>query len=102
MADKTIPFLVSLPDEEDQEVKGIFDFDAEIALQNIPIDQLKENLNNVCQSLTTALSDIKKVGDFKLKEVEIAVEVTADGGVCFVGTVNVGGKGAITLKFSDE
>ncbi len=58
MTSETIPFLVSLPDEEEQEVKGILSPDAEIALKNIPIDKLKDNLNNICQGLTTALSKL--------------------------------------------
>lgn len=101
MASETIPFLVSLPDEEEQEVKGIFSRDAEIGLKNIPADRLKENLNSLCQGLATALSDIKKVGNFQLKEVTIGVEVTAEGGVNFVGTSKLGGKGAITLTFTE-
>ncbi|GCA84187.1 hypothetical protein MiHa_02158 [Microcystis aeruginosa NIES-2522] len=99
---QTIPFLVSLPDESGQDTKGIFSADAEIRLQEIPIDRLKENLNNICQGLTTALSDIKKVGNFKLKEVTVGVEVNAEGGVNFVGTVKLGGKGAITLTFAED
>ena len=102
MTTETIPFLVSLPDQDHQETKGIFVPDGEIVLQNIPVDHLKENLSKICQGLTTVLSDVKKVGSFKLKEVEIGVEVTADGGVNFVGTAKVGGKGAITLTFVDE
>ncbi|NES86441.1 MAG: hypothetical protein F6K10_36575 [Moorea sp. SIO2B7] len=67
----TIPFLVSLSEEEDQEVKGILSPDAEIALENIPIDKLKENLNNICRGLSTALSDIKKASNFKLNFLQI-------------------------------
>lgn len=102
MASETIPFLVSLPNEEDQNVKGLFSPDAEIGLKNIPIDLLKENLNNICQSLATALSDIKKVGNFKLKEVSIGVEITAEGGVSFIGTAKLGGKSTITLTFTED
>jgi hypothetical protein len=102
MATETIPFLVILPDEEDKETKGVFFPDAEIGLENISVDRLKENLGNICQGLSTVLSDIKKVGNFKLTEVTIGVEVTAEGGVNFVGTSKVGGKGAITLTFSEE
>jgi hypothetical protein len=80
MTIETIPFLVILPDEEDKETKGIFSPDAEIGLENISIDRLKENLGNICQGLSTVLSDIKKVGGFKLTEVTIGVEVTAEGG----------------------
>lgn len=98
-----IPFLVSVPDEDDDEqVKGLFSSKSSVvALRNIPTDRLKENLTNVCQSLGEALHDVKKVGNFRLKEVTIQVEVTAEGGVELIGTAKVGGKGAITLTFSE-
>jgi hypothetical protein len=102
MAIETIPFLVVLPDEEDKETKGVFSPNAEIGLENISVDRLKKNLGSICQGLSTVLSDIKKVGNFKLTEVTIGVEVSAEGGVNFVGTTKVGGKGAITLTFSEE
>ena len=85
MAMETIPFLVSVPEEEDQDVKAIqLPNGNEAIIENIPVDKLKENISKICEGLSTALSDIKKVGDFKLKEVTIAVEVTAQGGVNFV------------------
>ncbi len=102
MTIEEIPFLVSLPDEEDQEVKGLFSRNSDIGIAQIPVDRLKENLSRVCQGLATALNDVKKVGNFKLKEVTIGVEVTVEGGVNFVGTANVEGKGAITLTFAEE
>lgn len=97
---ETIPFLVSLPDEDDQ-VKGIFSTDTDIAVRDLPINLLRENLNKVCQGMVSMLSDVKKVGNFRLKEVTIQVEVTAEGGIELVGTAKLGGKGAITLTFSE-
>ncbi|MEO0455854.1 MAG: hypothetical protein AAF152_04625 [Cyanobacteria bacterium P01_A01_bin.114] len=99
---ENIPFLVTQPDEEvDGDVKGIFSSDGDIVVRDIPVEKLRENLNNVCQGMAEALRDIKKVGDFKLKEVEIQVEVSAEGGVELIGTAKLGGKGAITLTFSE-
>ena len=97
---ETIPFLVSLPDE-DEEVKGIFSTDTDIALRDLPTDLLKKNLSAVCQGVASVLSDVKKMGDFRLKEVTVQVEVTAEGGIELVGTAKLGGKGAITLTFSE-
>lgn len=103
-----IPFLVSIPDEnteeEVKEVKGIFSSRGnreQVALCNIPTERLKENLTRVCQSLGETLRDVKAVGNFRLKEVTIQVEVTAEGGVELIGTAKLGGKGAITLTFSE-
>ncbi len=60
---------------------------------------LQKNLAGVCNAFTEALQDIKKVGDFTLEEVTLGVEVSAEGGVSFIGSAKAGGKGAITLKF---
>lgn len=99
---ETILFLVSQPKEEDDDdVKGIFSTDREIIVRDIPVEKLRSNLNAVCQSVTNALQDIKKVGDFKLKEIQLQVEVTAEGGVELIGTAKLGGKGAITLTFTE-
>jgi hypothetical protein len=101
-----IPFLVSLPDQpSDEEVKGLFSSKGSkevVALRGIPTDRLKANLNNVCQGLAETLQDIKAVGNFRLKEVIIQVEVTAEGGVELIGTAKLGGRGAITLTFSEQ
>ncbi|MBD2093006.1 hypothetical protein H6F67_24470 [Microcoleus sp. FACHB-1515] len=97
---ETIPFLVSLP-EEDEETKGIFSTETEIVVRDLPTDRLRENLNRVCQGVASMLDDVRKVGNFKLKEVTIQVEVTAEGGIELVGTAKLGGKGAITLTFAE-
>ncbi|MDJ0592012.1 MAG: hypothetical protein QNJ72_18825 [Pleurocapsa sp. MO_226.B13] len=100
-----IPFLVSLPEQDaDEEVKGLFSSRGSkdvVAVRNIPTDRLKKNLSSVCQGLAETLQDIKAVGNFRLKEVSIEVEVTAEGGVELIGTAKLGGKGAITLTFSE-
>jgi len=97
---ETIPFLVSLPDEDEQ-VKGIFSPETDIVVRDLPTERLRENLNKVCLGIASMLDDVKKVGDFKLKEVTIQVEVTAEGGIELVGTAKLGGKGAITLTFAE-
>jgi hypothetical protein len=96
----TIPFLVSLPDEDEQ-VKGIFSTEADIVVRDLPTERLRENLNKVCEGVASIVSDVRKVGSFHLKEVTIQVEVTAEGGVELIGTAKLGGKGAITLTFSE-
>lgn len=96
----TIPFLVILPGE-DEDVKGIFTVDTDIVVRNLPTQQLKKNLSTVCQGIDSILSDVQKVGNFRLKEVTVQVEVTAEGGVELVGTAKLGGKGAITLTFAE-
>ena len=99
---ETIPFLVTLPDDDGPEGhKGLFRTASEVALQQLPVDKLKENLGRVSKAILSLLADIKQVGQFRLKEVTLQVEVSADAGVNLIGTANLGGKGAITLKFTE-
>jgi hypothetical protein len=97
---ETIPFLVNLPDEDEQ-VKGIFSIDTNIAVRELPTERLRDNLTKVCEGVASMVSDVKKIGSFQLKQVTIQVEVTAEGGIELIGTAKLGGKGAITLTFSE-
>src|SRR4051794_8141807 len=100
---ETIPFLVAIPEGAQAEgLKGFFpDAGASyLALREIPVDRLRENLQAVSRALLKVLDDIKSVGDFGLTEVEIGIEISAEGGVQFVGSSKAGGKGAVKLKFS--
>src|SRR5262245_35629818 len=99
---ETIPFLVSVPEDDDRkDTKGIFSSETVINVCQVPVDALQQNLSKVSEAVLTVLKDIKKVGQFRLTEVTLQVEVTAEGGVCLIGTANLGGKGAISLKFSE-
>ncbi len=69
-------------------------------VRSIPVDAIKGNLRHVAAAATEFLSDIRAVGEFELTEVQLQVEVSAEGGVHFIGTAKAGGKGAITLTFS--
>jgi hypothetical protein len=104
-----IPFLVAAPPgteykDSRPETKGLFrraPQSEDVALAAIPVDALRKNLSGVSQAVLQVLADIRKVGDFRLKEVELQVEVTAEGGVQFIGTAKLGGKGASTLTFAE-
>ena len=97
---ETIPFLVNLLDD-DEDVKGIFSTDTDIVLRDLPTELLKKNLSTVCQGIAAMLSDVQKIGQFRLKEITVQVEVNAEGGIELVGTAKLGGQGAITLTFSE-
>lgn len=100
---ETIPIIVTLPDEdEDREnVKGILSSASEIVLKDLPVAILQANLNRICNGVITLVNDVKAVGNFRLKEITIQVEISAEGGVELIGTAKLGGKGAITLTFSE-
>jgi hypothetical protein len=95
----TLPILVSRAVERDSETKSIFTPDADVVFEEVPIARLKENLDRLAGGLSQLFSDIKKVGAFRLSEISLQVEISAEAGVTMIGTSKVGGKGAITLKF---
>lgn len=70
-----------------------------LGLVTIPVETLRENFRQATQMLSEALADIQNVGTYELQEVEVGVEVSAEGGVQFVGTAKLAGSGAIKLKF---
>jgi hypothetical protein len=96
---ESLPIWVSVSEPEDGDTKAIFQPEAEAVLARVPIEKLRANLGKLCNQLSTALEDIRAVGKFRLKEVEIAVEVSAQGGIELIGTATLGGKGAIKMKF---
>lgn len=71
-----------------------------VGLAEVPLDTLRANLKAATSSIAEVFSDIRQVGNFQLSEVEIAVEVTAEGGIHFIGTTKIGGSGSISLKFT--
>ncbi|QLE58859.1 hypothetical protein [Nostoc sp. TCL26-01] len=97
---ETIPILVSLP-SEDEATKNIFTSAAAIVLVDVPISILQDNLNKICEGVATLFQDVQAVGNVKLKEITVQVEVSAEGGIEIIGTGKLGSKGAITLTFSE-
>lgn len=102
---ESVPFLVVLPTKNDKNdemgILGIIKSDADIGMKQIPVDVLKNNLATIAESMLNVLEDVKRIGQYKLKEVTMNIEVSANGGVSIIGTANIGGKGAISLKFAE-
>ena len=96
----TIPFVVNIAENKSGE-KGIFMMDNEFSVRSLPIDTLKENLKKVCHDVTDMLDEVKNMGTFRLKEVVLEVEISAEGGVALIGTAQLGGKGAIKITFAE-
>lgn len=68
--------------------------------KNIDTEKLRNSLSELSGQISEILQDIKNVGDFKLREVNLSVEISAEGGVALIGTAKAGAKGAISLTFS--
>ncbi|HYV49820.1 MAG TPA: hypothetical protein VFA20_33420 [Myxococcaceae bacterium] len=85
-----LPFVVK------DDTKGMRD----LVVAQVPVDKLRANLKSATSALAEVFRDIQAVGQFQLDEVTIGLEVTAEGGIEFLGSLSVGGKAAITLKFT--
>jgi hypothetical protein len=108
MNDVTLDFLVAVDEEESADgvgEMGIFhrrSGDVEIRSVPIPVQRFRENLVRACGTLVGVLEEVgKETSGMKLREAQIHFEVSASGGVQFVGTAEVKGAGGITLVFRE-
>jgi hypothetical protein len=70
-------------------------------LREIEVGKLRQAFSRLSTQISEVLQDIKAVGAFHLKAVEVEVEVSSEGGVNLVGSLKAGVKGAIKLTFSE-
>jgi hypothetical protein len=68
----------------------------------IPFDtaELAASMRGLTAQLGELFSDVRAVGGYELQEVQVGLEVSAEGGFNLIGTAKAGGKGAITLTFA--
>jgi hypothetical protein len=69
-------------------------------IKEIDAGKLKQSLTDLSGKLSGLFDDIKAVGEFNLKTVQLSVKISAEGGVALVATGKVGASGTITLTFS--
>ncbi len=68
------------------------------APEEIPVDKLREHLQNFTAAVSSALSAVQTVaGRFQLTEVEVQATFSAEAGFAWVTKVGV--QGGVTLKF---
>ena len=71
-----------------------------VGLYNVPLQDFEENLTVFVGKISESLCRLHTVVEgYELDEVEVSAEVTATGGINFVGIAEAGVKGGITLKF---
>jgi hypothetical protein len=68
----------------------------------VDTDKLAASLKELTGEIGRLFSDIKAVGDFTLSQVEIGLEISAEGGFNLIGSAKAGGKGAIKLSFKPK
>ncbi len=95
----SLTFIVS--DDDQDSTMGLFPgADHSAVLRQIPVDVLRENLRQTAESLRAVFEDMAKSTDgLRLKEAQIGVEITGEGGIQLIGTAKVGATAAITLVF---
>ena len=68
----------------------------------VPFDtaELAASLRGLSAQLGELFAGIREVAGFELQEVEVGLEISAEGGFNLIGNAKAGGKGAITLSFA--
>ena len=68
----------------------------------VPLDtgELSSSLLEITDQLGELFGNIKRVGDFRLAQIQVGLEISAEGGFNLIGSAKAGGKGSITLTFN--
>ena len=94
----TLPIIIEDAEPVSETLDGSI-LSPEERIKNIDADKIRASISDLSEKISQILGDIKSVGDFKLKQVQLGVEISAEGGVALIGTAKAGAKGAITLTF---
>lgn len=71
-------------------------------LKEVDADTIKASLSELTGKLAGLFDDIKAVGDFRLSTVQLAVQISASGGVSLVADAKAGASGTISLTFTEN
>jgi hypothetical protein len=63
-------------------------------------DQLAASLRDLTGELSKIFADLHRVGGFELNQVQVGLEISAEGGFNLIGNAKAGGKGTIILTFA--
>jgi hypothetical protein len=81
------------------ETKGIVSRGVGAVIAEIDAEVLKANIEHLSGEVATLFEGIQKKQGFQLQKVEVGLEISAEGGVNLIGTMNAGAKAAIKLTF---
>lgn len=93
----TIPVLVDQIAESHAGTLGVLDGPQ---VKEIETGKIRQSLASLTEEISGLFQDIQQVGHFQLKEVELQVAITAEGGVALIGLAKAGVTGTIKLKFA--
>ncbi|MER6077019.1 hypothetical protein [Streptomyces sp. NPDC001833] len=101
-----LPFWVSCDDqdgepEDEGDSMGLFgDGEAEVRLRNVPLGPLRKNLADAVDALQQVFTEAAaRGGSLPLREAHLSFQVTASGGVQFIGSAQIQRGHGITLVF---
>ncbi|MGA1839916.1 MAG: hypothetical protein ACMUIU_04750 [bacterium] len=98
----TIPVLVEEPRKKARTLDDSGFFETMTSVRNIDVNKLKQSIGDLSTKISSIFHDIHKVGEYRLQEIQISVEISAEGGISLVGTLKGGARGAVTLTFGPE
>ncbi|MFI0709720.1 hypothetical protein ACH4SK_03505 [Streptomyces inhibens] len=102
LSEPTLPFWVSFDDENDEprDSMGLFGDSGDTALRNVPLGPLRKNLAEAVDALQQLFTDVAaRGGPLPLREAHLSFQVTAAGGVQFIGTSQLQSSRGIVLVF---
>ncbi|MDG4865617.1 hypothetical protein P8605_46460 [Streptomyces sp. T-3] len=104
LGEPTLPFWVSYDEtgeEETGDSMGLFGGSGEAALRQVPLGPLRKNLTEAVDALQQLFADVAaRGGALPLREAQLSFQVTASGGVQFIGTAaQAAGSRGIVLVF---
>src|SRR5262245_37487826 len=95
----SIAIRVPVEASEDGLSKGMFDSVGESQVTQIDLTLLKRNLDAMRKDVGELFEAEEKESGVGLQSIEVALEISAEGGVRLIGVVTAGIKAGITLKF---
>ena len=98
MSDSTISVIVEISGEESDHKGGAYG-DKETVPVSLPIEALRSSLSTEAAKLLSILDSLHTDSKWKLEEVEVGIEISAEGGISFIGTAKAGAEASIKLTF---
>ncbi|MFF3249118.1 hypothetical protein ACFYWY_36565 [Streptomyces sp. NPDC002870] len=102
LSEPALPFWVSYDEESEEpgDTMALFGDSGEAALRSVPLGPLRKNLTEAVDALQQLFTDVAaRGGPLPLREAHLSFQVTAAGGVQFIGTAQMQSSRGIVLVF---
>jgi hypothetical protein len=99
MSGEKISVIVEVQDSG-EETKGLFGGSRRAERRELSIETLQNELKAETEKLLAVLDGVPAKAGWKLDEVEVGVDISAESGVSFIGTATFGATASFKLRFS--